>query len=459
MEGNPKSTGIWAPCLSYSGGTFYLVYTDVKYWLVPFKDAPNYITTAKDIRGPWSDPVYVNCSGFDPSLFHDDDGRKYFVNMEWDYRKYDPAIEATQFTGILVTELDPATLKAIGKPRKVFKGSPRGLVEAPHVFKKDGWYYLFTAEGGTTRKHAETVARSRDIYGPYELHPETHLACTEHAPERPIQKTGHGQIAQGPDGRWWFAYLCGRPIGVHRRCPLGRETGINEIIWKDDWPYLKNGTMIPDEAFEGYGAQKPPQAKKYDFSNEDFLLDFQFLRSKQKYALKDGALRLWGGNSPCCDFGQGALLRRQTDFSFEAKTSFKLSGENFQQMAGLTYRYDEETYYYLRAAYDEETGKADLSLLVMDHENFSIPVSVEIPDAYAPIHLRLVVKGETGVFSYSLDGKSYTELDFAVDATKRSDDYARPLGFTGAFVGMQCVDLRDKTAFADFYTFEYTPLA
>jgi xylan 1,4-beta-xylosidase len=127
-------------------------------------------------------------------------------------------------------------------------------------------------------------------------------------------------------------------------------------------------------------------------------------------------------------------------------------------MAGLTYRYDEETYYYLRAAYDDETGKADLSLLVMDHGDFSIPVAVEIPDAYAPIHLRLVVKGEAGAFSYSLDGKAFTGLDFIVDATKLSDDYARPLGFTGAFVGMQCVDMRDKTAYADFYTFEYIPL-
>jgi xylan 1,4-beta-xylosidase len=215
--------------------------------------------------------------------------------------------------------------------------------------------------------------------------------------------------------------------------------------------------MVPDKSFEGYGVQKPPEAIKYDFSNEDFLLDFQFLRSKQKYALKDGALRLWGGNSPCCNFGQGALLRRQSDFNFEANTSFKLTGKNFQQMAGLMYRYDEMTYYYLRAAYDDETGKADLSLVCMDRGEFSIPVTVEIPDAYALIYLRLNVRGETGVFSYSLDGKTYTALDYAVDATKLSDDYAQPLGFTGAFVGMQCVDLRDKTAFADFITFEYIP--
>ena len=104
MRGNPQSGGIWAPCLSYCDGLFYLVYTDVKVWArEPFKDAHNYITTAPDVTGPWSDPVYVNSSGFDPSLFHDEDGRKYFVNMEWDYRKPGDA----KFTGILLTELDP----------------------------------------------------------------------------------------------------------------------------------------------------------------------------------------------------------------------------------------------------------------------------------------------------------------------------------------------------------------
>jgi xylan 1,4-beta-xylosidase len=93
----------------------------------------------------------------------------------------------------------------------------------------------------------------------------------------------------------------------------------------------------------------------------------------------------------------------------------------------------------------------------MDRGDFAIPVAVEIPDAYAPLHLKLNVNGESGAFSYSLDGKTYTALDYAVDATKLSDDYARPLGFTGAFVGMQCVDMRDKTAYADFYSFEYVP--
>lgn len=454
MDGNPKSTGIWAPCLTWCDGLFYLVYTDVKYWTNPYKDSPNYITTARDIKGPWSDPVFINCSGFDPSLFHDDDGRKYFVSMEWDYRKSD----AEQFSGILLTELDPKTLKPIAEPVKIFGGSVRGMVEGPHIYKKGGYYYLFTAEGGTEYAHAETVARSESLYGEYQIHPSTHLICTEDAPSSPLRKTGHGSMVQSSDGRWWFAFLCGRPMDESMRCPLGRETSINEIVWENGWPYLKNKTMFPDYEFEGYGEQAPPKAFKYDFRDERFLLDFQFLRSKSDFSVnKDGVLKIYGGNSPSCNFKQNMLVRRQMDFNFEASTSLKLHGKNFQQMAGLMYRYDEQTHYFLRVSFDEKTGKNTLGLLCMDRGQFSIPVDIEIPAADDALYMKLSVNGRRGVFSYSLDGTVYNEIPHVIDVSTLSDDYADPLGFTGAFVGMCCVDMRDKTAWADFFHFDYIP--
>ena len=462
MEGNPKSAGVWAPCLSYCDGLFYLVYTDMKYWTNPYKDSPNYITTAKDIRGPWSDPVFINCSGFDPSLFHDDDGRKYFVNMEWDYRKGIPnpqneTSDAEQFSGILVTELDPVSLKPVAEPVKIFEGSPRGKVEAPHIYKKDGYYYLFTAEGGTEYEHAETVARSKSIYGEYEMHPKTHLICTGDTPDSPLRKTGHGAVAQSKDGRWWFAFLCGRPMDESMRCPLGRETAINELIWEDGWPYLKNKTMVPDEFFEGYGEQKPPQPVRYDFKSPRFLLDFQSLRSKPKFSVEEnGALRIWGGNSPYCNFGQNILLRRQAEFNFTASTSLKLNGKNFQQMAGLMYRYDEATHYFLRISHDAKNGKSAIGLLCADKEKFSIPFETEIPVHDDTIYMKLTVRGRRGIFAYSLDGAAYTDIPHEIDVSTLSDDYA-DLGFTGAFVGMCCLDMRDKTAWADFYHFEYIP--
>ena len=172
MRGEPDSCGVWAPCLSYADGKFWLVYTDVKRFDGDFKDAHNYIVTAPSIEGPWSDPIYVNSSGFDPSLFHDDDGRKWFVNMIWNHRNPAGAhLKHPAFFGILLQEWDPASGRLIGSAKNIFTGSPLGLVEGPHLFKRGGWYYLTTAEGGTGYDHAVTMARSRVIEGPYELHP------------------------------------------------------------------------------------------------------------------------------------------------------------------------------------------------------------------------------------------------------------------------------------------------
>ena len=139
MKGNPSSGGIWAPDLSYADGKFWLIYTDVKVTEGPFKDMINYLTTAEDIRGPWSDPIRVNGVGFDASLFHDDDGRKYLVQQTWDHREYHHA-----FDGITVTEFDTDTMKL--KPetaRTIYAGTDVKLVEGPHLYKINGYYYLF----------------------------------------------------------------------------------------------------------------------------------------------------------------------------------------------------------------------------------------------------------------------------------------------------------------------------
>src|SRR5208282_4392506 len=116
--------GVWAPCLSFADGRFWLVYTDLKRPDGAFKDAHNYIVPAPSIQGPWSDPAYVNSSGFDPSLFHDDDGRKWFLNMIWSHRADAGAgLKHPAFAGILLQEWDAALGQLIGQPKKIFAGS------------------------------------------------------------------------------------------------------------------------------------------------------------------------------------------------------------------------------------------------------------------------------------------------------------------------------------------------
>jgi xylan 1,4-beta-xylosidase len=453
MRGNPQSGGIWAPCLTYDNGYFYLVFTDVKTWTFgPFKDTFNYITKAPSIEGPWSDPVFINSSGFDPSLFHDEDGRKYIVNMEWDYRKKGD----NQFTGILLTEISPDTLEPISKPVKIFTGTDRGLTEGPHLYKINGYYYLITAEGGTAYQHAMTVARSKNIIGPYEVHPQKHLLSSKGHLETYIKKAGHGSICSSPDGRWWTAFLCGRPIDETMRCPLGRETSIQEIIWKDGWPYIKDGGMVPKAEFEGYGYKKEKKIYNYEFNHDDFKLDFMSLRVPAKYdVLQDGSLRLYGKDSLISKHDQNILVRRQTDFSFQAETCVKASFDSFQQMVGLLYRYNEKNQYYLRVSYDEEKKQRCIGILAFDNGNFSMPLEKEIPIEDDKIFLRLTVRNGFGGFSYSADGDKWETISYKIDISKLSDEYAVPMGFTGAFVGMSCQDMAYRKGYADFKYFNY----
>lgn len=455
LKGNPQSTGIWAPCLSYHNGLFYLVYTDVKQWMHhPFKDAPNYITYTTDLLGQWSDPVYINSSGFDPSLFHDDDGKKYFVNMEWDYR----TAENKNFTGILLTELDPISLKPITSPKKIYEGTDRGLVEGPHLYKKDGWYYLFTAEGGTSYEHAETVARSKNIDGLYETHPNKHIITTDFDRSSPIQKTGHASLCQHSDGRWWLAFLCGRPIDDSLRCPLGRETGVAEVIWENDWPFLKSGGYVPAERFHGYGVVESKEDTATDFTNPKHMIDFQSLRVPAKYdLLPNGGLRLYGGESLLSTHEQNMLVRRQDAFDFSVTMSLEYNPTNFQQMAGIIYRYNEENQYFLRVSFDEKTNSRMVGLLKFDKYRFEmLPTEQEINVENANlIWLKVDTKGVGCTFSCSTDGVVFSQLPIIGDVTILSDEYATPLGFTGAFIGMACIDMDEKKSYADIKSFLY----
>jgi xylan 1,4-beta-xylosidase len=167
MLGDPDSCGIWAPCLTYADGLFWLIFTDVKRYgraTAPgvsgasLRDYHNYLVTSPRIDGEWSDPIYLNSSGFDPSLFHDDDGRKYLLNMLWDHR---PGMN--RFAGIVLQEYSVKQRKLIGNRKNIFKGTPIGLTEGPHLYKRNGWYYLLTAEGGTGWNHTVTLARSKKI--------------------------------------------------------------------------------------------------------------------------------------------------------------------------------------------------------------------------------------------------------------------------------------------------------
>ncbi len=460
MKGNPSSGGIWAPCLSYCDGKFYLIYTDVKGWrtnITPYKDCNNYLTTAENIEGPWSEPIYMNSSGFDASLFHDDDGRKWYINLDWDYRK--PNLE--KFSGIVAQEFDEKTGKLLGEPTKIYKGTEIGLTEGPHLYKKDGYYYVMVAEGGTSYEHAESIARSRNLLGPYENHPNNPI-ITSHNKDVYLKKAGHASICQNDNGEWYLVHLCGRPLEGTDRCVLGRETAIQKIKWENGWPYVvdNNGNLCntPQDYIEINAdvALAPNKKKVWKLDNWNFKKDFQSLRiPMEDFAeINDekGCLRLYGKESVSSRFTQAIAATRQVDFSFEAETKLFCEPKSFHHMAGLTYRYSESNQYYFRVSYDEQFNKYYIGLIVVDDDEHNL-TDVEI-NFEGSIALKVVVHNRSVKFYYATQDE-YIEFPGEYDASILSDEYAQPLGFTGAFVGMQAVDTRHQDFYADFEYFKY----
>ncbi len=429
MRGNPDSCGIWAPCLTHDGEKFYLVYTDVKRKDGSFKDTHNYIVTAPKIEGPWSDPYYVNSSGFDPSLFHDDDGKKWFANMLWDHRS-----RPRMFAGIRVQEWDEKTGKLVGPRKTVYHGSELDLVEGPHLYKRNGYYYLLTAEGGTSYNHACTLARSKgSVWGPYEEHPDVHIVTSKDHPNAAIQRAGHGDYVETPDGKWYLVHLMGRPTTQNRRCVLGRECSLQEAEWRDDdWLYVKHGPVpslyveVPGTFVEAkYWAEQ-----RYTFDSSELHKDFQWLRTPEPeriFAIKDGKLELYGRESVGSWFEQALVARRQTHFSYYAETVIDFSPQDERQFAGLTGYYCRYNFFYLTVTADAD-GKREL--LLMSSENSYPEGKLDHSDTHVSIPQEGKVKlgmriegGQKLQFYYAMDGKGNLEkFGPVLDASILSDE-------------------------------------
>ncbi|MGH0052402.1 MAG: glycoside hydrolase family 43 protein [Sphaerochaetaceae bacterium] len=457
LRGCPDSTGVWAPCLSYDAGTFYLVYTIV-HTKEGFKDTHNYVVTAPSITGPWSEPIYLNSYGFDPSLFHDEDGRKYVVTMTTDFRK-----GKNHFAGILLEEYDPQAKRCVGLPTLIFKGTELGWTEGPHIYHIGAYYYLLVAEGGTFYNHAESVARAVKIEGPYESMPGNPLITSRDRPHLLLQKAGHADLVQLQNGTWALVHLCGRPIKQH--CMLGRETSIQNVsIDEGGWIRIAGGDNAPRPFFDSPfdAIPLPPKDIWYQFEETSLDIDFQTLRvplGEDTLSLKarPGYLRLYGKESMRSLFLQALVGRRQQSFVCEVTTKLEFNPSWYKQMAGLAYYYGTRQHYYLRFSHDEILGKVVglLSCDNGDHDELFPPVPVgDIQE----IWMRIETNYDTVRFFYSLDGEQFTQYGTDCDALRISDDHLDNSAFTGAFFALACQDGSGFNKPADFAFMHYKEL-
>ncbi len=474
MKGIPNSGGVWAPCLTHHDGLFWLVYSNVKSVESPWKCGDNFLVTAPEIEGPWSEPIQLPFAGFDPSLFHDASGRKYIT-----YREWGPRHHSNPHNHIVLQEYFHDTRSLSEKSSIIFTGTQRKLTEAPHIYQVGGYYYLFVAEGGTAYDHAVTVLRSNELGGPYELHPDETILTSAHMPEHVLQKAGHGAILQTHNGEWYMVFLVGRPIKSKTQtaqesamgyCPLGRETAIDKIEWRDNWPHVVGGqhakSSIPAPEFSTTN-DTPNETFIDRFNTSKLDAEWQTLRVPFSDELGEispdnKCLRLFGREPLISQFTQATVGHRWKHFQFDAITNLSFKPVNPQQNAGIACYYNTQNWIYCFIDFDSDLGSRSLKIIQLDNNEakyFLYDSPIPLPASQDSVSLKVSVRAQTLSFSYALDGENWCPIDLSFEAWKLSDDYVKGKGFfTGAFICLHCSDLSNRGIHADFHHFEYLPL-
>lgn len=307
-----SSGGIWAPTIRYYSGKFYITAT--------FDGFGNFIISSDRPESGWSDPVWVEMDGIDPSMFFEDGKMYYCAN--------DCGSRGGNGEGISVAEINRAAGKLIGNVRRIWEGTGGGFLEAPHIYHIGRYYYLLAAEGGTGTNHMITVARSLSIWGPYESCPENPVLTNRNDTSKEISCSGHGDLTYDTEGNLWLVHLGTRPVSGLSH--LGRETFLMPAVLKDDWITIghdKKSHITIDTPY--IKTVQKFICRTYDFSRDTIGCEWLYRRIPdfENYAVNDGMLTIRASDVRLEDgFGSPSFLAlRQPDLicSFTAELDFK----------------------------------------------------------------------------------------------------------------------------------------
>lgn len=420
LDGLEGGRGYWAPDISYNEGRFYITATYrlndtgtvYRKQMVVSSDKP---------EGPYCEPSFIDEDGIDPSIFTDDDGRRYMLLNR----------------GARIFEISKDATKQISKAELLWYGDNKRAPEAPHLLKKDGYYYIFLAEGGTGSGHRISVARSRELFGNYESCPYNPI-MRQMDPLAPIQRAGHGKPVQTQNGEWYMTYLCGRMIDG-KYSMLGRETALDPITWTPDgWP-LVNNLNGPSSL------QKKPNLPEHkfksithdDFEEENLNLNWIWPRPPENdaYKILDSHLYLKGSKFDLNTMdARNILVRRQTNFSFVASTKLKHPSLELNQNLGLTCYYDENTYLKYGVFSTDKGYELKVSERFGNPEFTSFTVSLE---NFEYLYLKIETRYLERKFFYSLDGENWEHLGSLDNVYYICDEgLSKGKRFTGAMVGL-----------------------
>lgn len=431
LEGLESGRGYWAPDISYDGKRFYIAVTyrmnDTDY--VCRKQV---VVSAERPEGPYSKPAIIDEDGIDPSIFHDEDGRKYMLLNR----------------GARIMELNEDCSEKISEARMLWYGDMKRNPEGPHLLKKDGYYYLILAEGGTGIQHRVSVGRSQNMYGPYESCPYNPV-MTQKDEMAAIQRAGHGKLLQLPDGSWYMVYLCGRLL-EDAYTVLGRETALDPVTWTPDgWP-LVNGGKGPSVL------QKRPNLLPCEYP-QDLALDGKQwmwvktpLEQGTEFKKEQGetVLRLYGGTPLYEVSGNQAYVTRQTDFSFTIQAEVSVQWDALGNEAGLSCYYDENTY----LSFGIEKREDGYWLAVKERIGDVLRTSFEMAAEKRAYKLKIVTDGLRRSCFYE-DANGEEKLLGTLTNVNYICDEGWHIGkrFTGAMAGCYAVgNGREKKMYAEF---------
>jgi xylan 1,4-beta-xylosidase len=445
------SGGLYAPTIRYHKGTFYVVNT-----LVDGKRrSGNFLVTATQPQGPWSEPHWLEDSdGFDPSLFFDDDGSVWFTANRLNEKGY-----YTGHTEIYLREIDVWNKKFVGKEIILWDGAVKGAVwaEASHIYKANGYYYLLVSEGGTAHHHAVTIARSKNITGPYEPNRGNPILTHRHLGlDYPIVGTGHADLVETQNGELWLVLLAMRPYGGYYY-NLGRETFLAPARWEEGWLIISPGTgrveseylspNLPEYVFEA----SPPRD---DFDHTTLAYHWNFLRTPREdfYSLTErpGFLRLRLRPQKLSEQTNPSFVgRRQQHIDFTAQTEFEFTPQSNNECAGLALLQNKDFYYLFVVTRTTETV---VRLIKRSHGEAKTlaerPISTDI------YTLKVTAHEQDYSFYFSMNNQ-WHRLAENVDGRILSTPVAG--GFVGAYIAMYASSNdQPSTNFADFDWFEYS---
>ncbi len=451
LKGMGMGQGVFAPDISWHDGRFYIANTCVGC-------GDNFVITARNPVGPWSDPVWLpEIDGIDPSLFFDDDGSAWILNNG-------PPLGPPRYEGhraIWLQQFDPERLKVFGPRRVLVDGGVHPdqnpiWIEGPHIFKKDGFYYLIAAEGGTEENHSEVVFRSDKISGPYLPAPDNPILTQRDLPvdrPKPITSVGHASFVRPAGGEWWAMFLGVRPYDARGNFNTGRETFLLPVRWKDGWPRITQaGERVPWVALRPnlQTGPKPPMPTRGDFAVRDEFNNhmlrpyWMMLRNRQGkwWRIADGALHLDARGVALGELGNPSLLaRRQQHLNAVATTRLSFKPKSDLAEAGMVALQNDEHWYFL--AIGRENGTRVVRLRrragMQEPADGTVLASVPLPlSTQAPVHLRIEARGHSYDFGWSADGRHWHTLFRNADGTVLSTKRAG--GFVGAVFGLYAHD-------------------